>query len=160
MGPGLRRDGDVAMIRRVLAATAMLMLLLVGGIYLYVRSSLPQVDGRIVVAGLTHPVTIACDEDGVPLISSAVDADAAFGLGFVHAQDRLFQMEMMRRYGAGRLAEILGEQAVGIDRQMRVLGLYRLAESSLPLLSPSLRRGLDAYAAGVNAFLETRSGAL
>jgi penicillin amidase len=149
-----------SLIRRTLAGVLVFLLLTGGGLYLYVRSSLPQVEGRIAVAGLNAAVTIARDGDGVPLITAADDADAVFGLGFAHAQDRLFQMETMRRYGAGRLAEIFGVQALPIDRQMRVLGIYRLAEAAFPLLSPPVRRGLEAYAAGVNAFLATRRGAL
>ena len=86
---------------------------------------------RIAVEGLAAAVTIARDADGVPLITAANDDDAAFGLGYAHAQDRLFQMELQRRYGAGRLAEIFGADAVAIDRQMRVLGLYRAAEAEL-----------------------------
>src|SRR5208282_6071948 len=124
------------------------------------RSSLPQDVGRIAAVGLRSVVTIARDNDGVPLITAADDEDAAFGLGFAHAQDRLFQMELMRRNGAGRLSEIFGAQTLAMDRQMRILGLYRLAEAELPLLSQPLRRGLDAYAAGVNAFLASRRGAL
>ncbi|HKS88333.1 MAG TPA: penicillin acylase family protein, partial [Stellaceae bacterium] len=137
-----------------------LLLVVIGGGYLYLRSSLPKTNGTIVVNGLGGAVTIARDAAGVPLITAGNDPDAVFGLGFVHAQDRLFQMELMRRYGAGRLAEIFGRRAVSIDRQMRVLGLYRLAEAELPLLSAPVRQGLEAYAAGVNAFLATRSGAL
>src|SRR5215831_11198892 len=112
------------MIRRLLAGFILLILLFAGGFYLYLRSSLPQVDGRIAVSGIERPVTIARDADGVPLITAGDDAGAAFGLGFAHAQDRLFQMEMMRRYGAARLSEIYGQQMVDTDRQMRVLGLY------------------------------------
>ena len=148
------------MIRRVLLGIVLLLVVLGGGFYFYLRSSLPQVEGRIAVGGLGAPVTIARDADGVPLITAADDADAAFGLGFAHAQDRLFQMELMRRLGAGRLAEIFGDRAVGNDRQMRVLGLYRLAEAAFAHLAPPMRRALEAYAAGVNAFLATRSGAL
>ena len=148
------------MIRRILIGVLALLMFLGGGGYLYLRSSLPRIEGRIAVEGLAGPVTIARDTDGVPLISAASDADAVFGLGFAHAQDRLFQMETMRRYGAGRLAEIFGERAVGVDRQMRVFGLYHLAEAELPLLSPEMRQGLNAYTAGVNAFLATRGGAL
>jgi len=148
------------LIRRVLAGALLLLLVLAGAFYLYLRSSLPQVEGRIAVQGLKAAVTIARDGDGVPLISAGDDADAAFGLGYAHAQDRLFQMELMRRNGAGRLAEIFGAQAVDTDRQMRVLGLYRLAEAEVPLLSPTVRHGLEAYAAGVNAFLASRRGAL
>ena len=148
------------LIRRILAGTLLLLLILGGGAYLYLRSSLPQVDGRIVVVGLKAEVTITRDRDSVPLITAASDEDTAFGLGFVHAQDRLFQMELMRRNGAGRLAEVFGAQAVAIDRQMRVLGLYRLAEAEFASLAEPARRGLEAYAAGVNAFLATHSGAL
>src|SRR5258705_1154169 len=106
------------MIRRILAGALVLVLLFVGAFYLYLRSSLPQVEGRIAVSGLKAAVTIARDGDGVPLISAADDEDAAFGLGFAHAQDRLVQMELMRRNGAGRLAEIFGAPAVGLDRQI------------------------------------------
>src|SRR4051812_14019111 len=113
----------MTLVRRILFGFLVFVLLLAGGVYLYLLSSLPQTEGRIAVNGLARSVTIARDSEGVPLITAADDADAAFGLGFAHAQDRLFQMEMMRRYGAGRLSEVLGEQAIGIDRQMRVLGL-------------------------------------
>src|SRR6266852_2720372 len=148
------------MIRRILTGILLLLVILCGAFYLYLRSSLPQVEGRIAVSGLKTEVTIARDRDGVPLITAADDEDAAFGLGFAHAQDRLFQMELMRRNGAGRLAEIFGAQALDTDRQMRILGVYRLAEAAVPLLSPRVRQALEAYAAGVNAFLASRSGAL
>src|SRR5438874_4864570 len=148
------------MIRRILGVVLLLLLVLGGGFYLYLRSSLPQVEGRIAVHGLKAEVTIARDADGVPLITAADDEDAAFGLGFAHAQDRLFQMELMRRSGAGRLAELFGAQAVDTDRQMRILGIYRLAEAEVPRLSEPVRRGLEAYTAGVNALLTSRSGAL
>src|SRR5258705_13934253 len=110
--------------------------------------------------GQMGEVVIARDAVGVPQIAAANDEDAAFGLGFAHAQDRLFQMELQRRYGAGRLAEVFGPQALATDRQMRVLGLYPAAEAEISTLSPAVRRGLDAYAAGVNAFLAARRGAL
>jgi penicillin amidase len=133
-----------------------LVLLLAGGGYLALRSSLPKTDGRITVAGLHAELTIARDPDGIPTITAASDEDAAFGLGYAHAQDRLFQMELQRRYGAGRLAELFGEAAAPIDTQMRVLGLYRAAEAAVPHLSPPARRGIEAYSAGVNAYLATR----
>jgi penicillin amidase len=146
------------MIRRLLLSILLLGFILGGSAYLYLRSSLPQVDGRIAVRGLHGAVSIARDADGVPLITAANDDDISFGLGFAHAQDRLFQMEMMRRYGAGRLSEVLGEQTVGVDRQMRILGLYRAAQEEFAHLDPPLQHGLKAYAAGVNAFLATRGG--
>jgi penicillin G amidase len=144
----------------ILIGMLLILVLLAGGGYLYLRSSLPQVDGSIAVSGITGSVRIERDADGVPLITAANDEDAAFALGFVHAQDRLFQMELQRRYGAGRLAEVLGVDALPTDRQMRVLGLYGSAEAAIPHLSPEVRRGFEAYAAGVNAFLATRRGAL
>ncbi len=149
------------MIRRIAAGLAVLLVILAGGSYLYLRSSLPQTDGRIVLAaGPKAEIRIARDADGVPQIIARDDEDCAFGLGFVHAQDRLFQMELLRRYAAGRLAEIFGPEAVPVDRQMRVLGLYRAAEQEVPSLSPAVNRALAAYAAGVNAFLSSRHGPL
>jgi penicillin amidase len=136
------------------------LIVLGGGFYLYMRSALPQTGGRIVLSGPRAEIRLERDAAGVPLIEARDDADAAFGLGFVHAQERLFQMELQRRYGAGRLAEIFGPQAVAVDRQMRVLGLYRAAEAEIPFLSPKMRGAVDAYAAGVNAFLASRRGAL
>jgi penicillin amidase len=147
-------------IRRVLAGLAALLAVLGCGLYLYLRSALPQTDGRIFVSGAKAEIRIERDADGVPLITAEDDEDAAFGLGFVHAQERLFQMELQRRYGAGRLAEIFGPQAVAVDRQMRALGLYRAAEAEIPFLSAEMNRALRAYAAGVNAFLSSRRGAL
>ena len=148
------------MIRRIFGGLFALLLVLGGGLYLYLLSSLPQADGSLVVRGPKAEIRIERDRAGVPLINAQDDEDAAFGLGFVHAQDRLFQMELQRRYGAGRLAEIFGQEAVTIDRQMRVLGLYRAAEAEIPFLSSTVKRGLEAYAAGVNALVATRRGAL
>jgi penicillin G amidase len=148
------------MIRRLLAGLAALLVVVTGGLYLYLRSSLPQTDGRIEVRGPKAEIRIGRDVDGIPLITAADDDDAAFGLGFAHAQDRLFQMELQRRYAAGRLAEVFGPDAVPADKQMRVLGLYRAAEAEIAYLSPEVNRAFRAYAAGVNAFLATRRGAL
>src|SRR5438132_10639427 len=148
------------MIRRILAGFLALLMIFGGGFYIYLRSALPQTDGRIVLAGPKVEIRIERDADGVPLITAGDDEDAAFGLGFVHAQERLFQMELQRRYGAGRLAEIFGPEAAATDRQMRVLGLYRAAEAEIPFLSAAVRGGLEAYAAGVNGFVATHRGAL
>jgi penicillin G amidase len=147
-------------IRRIVTGLLLLLFVLGGGFYLYLLSSLPQTSGRLAVSGPKAEISIERDADGVPLIIAQDDEDAAFGLGFVHAQDRLFQMELQRRYGAGRLAEIFATEALATDRQMRVLGLYRAAEAEIPFLSMGVRRGLAAYAAGVNAFLASRHGAL
>lgn len=117
--------------------------------------SLPKKDGRLALPGLDRPVEILRDFNGVPHIYASSTGDATFALGFVHAQDRLWQMEMMRRLGAGRLAEVLGPKALFTDRFMRVLGLARLAVAQYEGLSEPVKRTLDAYAAGVNAFLSS-----
>ena len=132
----------------------------VGGGYLWLKTSLPQMDGEVVLSGLNGPVEIIRDANAVPHIFAETAEDAYFALGFVHAQDRLWQMEFTRRLGAGRLAEVLGEPAVKTDRFLRTLGLYRLAEANYENLSPEVRKTYDAYAAGVNAWMRTRSGVL
>ena len=131
-----------------------------GGGYLWLRQSLPQIDGELRVPGLRAPVTVVRDRWAIPHIEAQSFADAVFALGFVHAQDRLWQLEFQRRVGAGRLAEIVGGAALPTDRYMRTLGLYRRAAAGLEHLSAATRAWLEAYAAGVNAHLATRSGPL
>lgn len=112
-----------------------------GGGYLWLRQSLPKTSGEIRVSGISGPVTIVRDSDGVAHITGATETDAAFGLGFVHAQDRLWQMEVQRRIGHGRLSEIFGATALNTDRFLRTLGVARAARSALsgstPKPSPS-----------------------
>src|SRR5688572_27819374 len=121
--------------------------------YLYLRQSLPQTRGEVVLAGLRAETEVLRDRHGIPHIYATSLEDAHFALGFVHAQDRLWQMEISRRIGSGRLAEILGPAALEADRFMRTLGLRKVAEANLRHLDDESRRLLDAYAAGVNAFL-------
>src|SRR5688500_5151092 len=123
---------------------------------LYLRQSLPAWQGEIEVPGLTAPVEILRDRFGVPHIFAQSERDAHFALGFVHAQDRLWQLEMNRRIGAGRLAEALGPGGLETDRFLRTLGVRRAAQASLAHLDADTRRHLEAYAAGVNAFLGTK----
>lgn len=115
--------------------------------------AVPALEGTVALAGLGAPTTVTRDSRGVPWIEADTAADAYAALGYVHAQDRLFQMEMMRRAGAGRLAEILGPLGVGSDKFMRTLGLYRLSEAAVARVSPATREALEAYARGVNAFI-------
>ena len=89
------------------------------------------------LAGLAGEVEIFRDAHGVPHIFAGSANDAYFALGYVHAQDRLWQMEFTRRLGAGRLAEVLGEPGLGADRFLRTLGLYRQAEVAAARLSPT-----------------------
>ncbi len=114
----------------------------------------PDVDSAI--PGLSSPVTITMDEDGIPLIRAGSERDAAAALGFLHARDRMFQMDLTRRNASGRLSEIAGPATLRVDRTMRVLGLRRRAEADLADLDPDTRAVLDAYAAGVNAWIAAR----
>lgn len=123
--------------------------------YLLLRASLPQTDGTVALPGLEKPVRVIRDAHGVPAITAASRHDLYMALGFVHAQDRLFQMDLQRRLGAGRLSEAVGAAAVGTDRLMRTLGIYRHAAASLDAASPEFRTVLDAYSAGINAFLHS-----
>ncbi|MEX1109573.1 MAG: penicillin acylase family protein, partial [Dongiaceae bacterium] len=149
--------------RRILLSSFVGFVMLLGGIvgagYFWLRTSLPQTDGEIILAGIRGPVTIGRDAHGIVTIRAAGDTDAYFALGFAHAQDRLFQMEFTRRLGSGRLSEVLGSATLETDRFMRTMGFRQLAEAQLPLLSPELRAALDAYTSGVNAYLENHDGA-
>ncbi|WP_167816970.1 penicillin acylase family protein [Thermus tengchongensis] len=123
--------------------------------YLTLRASLPQVEGRIALKGLSAPVEVVRDRWGVVRVRAASLEDLFFAQGFVHAQERLWQMEFQRRVGQGRLAEVLGEAALPQDRFLRTWGFYRAAESAYERLYPEEKRAVDAYVAGVNAFLES-----
>ncbi len=119
----------------------------------YLHRSLPQIDGEAAVKGIAAPVEIVRDKEGVPHIFARSERDAWFAVGYAHAQDRLWQMEFQRRVAAGRLAEFIGERAFDTDRLMRTLGLRRAAQRAIAGLDAETRANLEAYAAGVNAFL-------
>ncbi|HEX5718307.1 MAG TPA: penicillin acylase family protein [Thermoanaerobaculia bacterium] len=109
------------------------------------------------VPGLSDTVRLLRDGHDIPHIFAKNDADALFTLGWVHAQDRLFQMDLLRRTFSGSLAELVGEAALDSDSQLRTLGLRRAAEASLPALTPETRVWLEAYARGVNAWIADAS---
>ncbi len=147
-------------LKKVAAVVAVLLLALIGAVFWYRSASQPQVDGKLAVAGLKAPVDIVRDAEGIPHIYAKSTDDAYFALGFVHAQDRLWQLELNRRIPAGRMAEILGPNALPTDRFLRTLGVRRNAERILANLAPETRATLDAYARGINAYLAQRSGPL
>ena len=124
------------------------------------RSSLPTIDGEIALAGLDGEIEILREANGVPHIYAESEAGAYFGLGFVHAQDRLWQLEASRRLGAGRLSEILGPHSLDIDHFFRTLGIYRIAARGFAVLDRDTKAAYEAYAEGVNAYVETHSGLL
>lgn len=126
----------------------------------YRGASQPQVNGSLKLQGVEAAVDIVRDAEGIPHIYARSANDAYFALGFVHAQDRLWQLEMNRRIAAGRMAEILGPKAVDTDRFLRTLGIRRNAEAIHARLSAETRSALEAYAAGINAYLDNRKGPL
>ena len=124
------------------------------------RAALPQVDGEAALPGLAAPVTVRRDALGVPHLSGASVLDVVRAQGYVTAQDRLWQMDLMRRRALGELSEAFGEGALRADKEIRTLGLGDAARRTLTLVPPHLREELDAYAAGVNAYIESHGDAL
>src|SRR5512136_619227 len=118
------------------------------------RRRLPQVDGTLHAKGLERPVEVVRDRWGVPHIYAETLHDLMFAQGFVHAQDRLWQMDIQRHLVAGRLSEVLGAVALPLDRWFRVLGMCRVADQEPALLGDQARAALEAYAAGVTACAE------
>ena len=145
---------------RAISVLILVILLAAAAGYAWLRQSLPQLDGSLALSGLKAPVEIVRDRHGVPHIYAGSVADAYFALGFVHAQDRLWQMEMNRRVGSGRLSEALGAATLDTDKFLRTLGVRHVAEATLKSLNAQTRGELDTYANGVNAFLAQRSGPL
>src|SRR6185436_5554200 len=140
---------------RILSLIVAISLALTVRAYLHLRRSLPQAEGEIRIAGVEAPVEVLRDGNGIPHIFARSIADASFALGFVHAQDRLWQMESSRRVASGRVSEIAGAGALPVDRLMRTLGLRRVAAANFERYDAETKRLLEAYAAGVNAFLAT-----
>ena len=151
-----------SVVRRFLRSAFALILALVVIVaaagYLYLRRSLPTLDGEIAVAGLAGPVDIVRDRDAIPHIFAATKMDAFFGLGYVHAQDRLWQMEFQRRVGRGRLSEIFGPSTIPQDRFLRTVGFGRAAAAAWKTTPDWARQQIDAYVAGINAFIATHHG--
>ncbi|WPZ33048.1 penicillin acylase family protein [Thalassobaculum sp. OXR-137] len=153
-----------SLIRRLVVGAVLLLIGLnfLGALGLFwLQGSLPETDGEIIgLSALAAPALIERDDAGTVTIRAARPEDASFALGYAHAQDRLWQMELMRRTGAGRLSEIVGEATLSTDKLLRTLGLRRLAHASYERLSERAKAHVDSYVAGVNGYLETRSGPL
>ncbi|MFC6687892.1 penicillin acylase family protein [Jhaorihella thermophila] len=122
--------------------------------YYFAAQSLPDYDQTLQVSGISAPVEIIRDQSAVPHILGQTDEDVFFGLGYAHAQDRLWQMTIMRRTAQGRLSEVFGNRTLTIDKLLRRLDFYRLAQESVAAQSPAAQAALRAYAAGVNARLK------
>jgi penicillin G amidase len=135
------------------AAAVLVLLSLWVGAYLLLRASLARLDGELRAAGLTAPVRITRDAYGVPTLEAANRLDLAYATGFVHAQDRYFQMDLARRHAAGELAELFGPVALDEDRKTRLFRFRSLARSVVAAATPRQRAVLDCYARGANAGL-------
>ena len=130
-------------------------ILVSGWFYSVAHSALPQLDDTIQVAGLSAPVTLIRDAHGVPTIVAANLPDLFFAQGYVTAQDRLWQMDIMRRAAAGELSEIIGEDTLQIDREQRILGLRSAAMKQTQVSAPQDRANFQDYARGVNAYIDS-----
>ena len=153
-----------ASVLRILLWVLFLLLLILavalGYAYFSVRAALPQLDGHAQIAGLSAPVTVTRDAHGVPTIEAQTLEDVFFAQGYVTAQDRMWQMDVMRRVASGELSEILGPDTLSIDREQRVLGLRAAAHKSIESANPRDQGFFAAYARGVNAYIAHQSNHL
>jgi penicillin amidase len=147
---------------RILIGVAGVLLVLAVAVFFFfrhqVRKSFPVVDGSVRVGGLTAPVEVYRDEFGVPLISATTEHDLMAAIGYAHAQDRLWQMDLARRASQGRLSELFGRETVEFDHFFRVVGLRRAADSIMAHLDASTLERLAWYSEGVNAYIESAHG--
>lgn len=138
---------------RGLLVMVVLVMLLLAVVWWQLRGSLAQLDGSVRVSDLAATVTVARDERGVPMISGSNRNDIAFATGFVHAQERFFQMDLLRRVGGGELSELFGAKALNTDRAHRLHRFRARAQQMLARLDPAERAFLERYVSGVNAGL-------
>ena len=125
---------------------------LIGG-YAFLRASLPAVDGEVTVDGLRAPVSVTRDAQGVPTVHGSDRGDVAYAIGYTHAQDRFFQMDLLRRAASGELSALLGKALLPVDRERRIHRFAARAGVALTALPEPSRAVLGRYTAGVNAGL-------
>ncbi len=153
--PLSKRLGLLASAVSILALIALIAII---WFYARVRASLPQLEGRAAVAGLSGTVAVERDSLGVPTIKAPSRTDVARALGFLHAQDRFFQMDIWRRSAAGELSAVFGQKTFANDRRMRIHGFRKIAEATLAQLPSDQRAIVEAYTVGVNAGLAALHG--
>jgi penicillin amidase len=146
------------LVRRIAGGFVLLIVVVLAAAYVDLLRSLPETRGTFEVAGISDAIEIVRDADGIPHIFASTKPDALYGLGWVHAQDRLWQMEFQRRVGRGRLSEVLGSATIKQDRFLRTVGFGRAAEAAWARLPPDARNQIDAYVRGVNAFIASHHG--
>ncbi|GAA1618050.1 penicillin acylase family protein [Kribbella sancticallisti] len=152
----MRRLLRVIIVSGIVLAT--LLLVVAGTGVFVVRHSFPTYDGTVELSGLDADVEVVRDANGIPQIYADRPSDLFAAQGYVHAQDRFFEMDFRRHVTSGRLAELFGKKALETDKFVRTLGWRRVAEKELGLLTPATRQYLDDYARGVNAYLSNHSG--
>jgi penicillin amidase len=150
-----RRNSALRFLYYAVCALLIVLIFAVWWLYWFAHSAVPQLDGRVAVPGISSQVRVVRDEHGVPTIEAATLEDLFFAQGYVTAQDRLWQMDMMRRAAAGELSEVIGEDTVRMDREERILGLRLAAQAAEKNIPARDRAYFDAYARGVNAFLDS-----
>jgi len=145
-------------LKKVLLILVSLVLLIVGTIYAYLLTTKPQYDGNLKLDGIKQQVEVLFDEYAIPHIYAQNQEDAYFALGYVHAQERLFQMELLRRVGSGRLAEIFGEKLVKTDKLFRATGIHRVSQQTKDKYFSSdtleYQKIMNAYLAGLNSYIK------
>lgn len=145
-------------LRRILISLLVLILIISGGIYWWLRQSAPVYEGELRLKGLSAPVSCYFDAYGIPHIYATNKHDLYLAFGYIHAQERLFQMEMLRRAGSGRLAEIIGKPMVKIDRMFLSLGLKEYATESTAYFESqkgtAMYEEAQAYLRGINLFID------
>jgi len=152
--PGSRRTTALRIVLGLVGLVLLLAAAALAYMYRVAYSALPQLDGRLQVSGLGAHVTVTRDGHAVPDIEAANLDDLFFAQGFVTAQDRLWQMDLMRRAASGELSEIVGEDTLKLDREQRILGLRAAAKKSLAMADPRDRKFFEDYARGVNAYID------
>ena len=135
-------------------AAAVIFMLLLLTAYAFLRGAAPRLDGQVSLEGLMAPVTVTRDSLGVPTVTGANRVDVARALGFLHAQDRFFQMDIMRRVAAGEVSALVGPAALDLDKSNRLFRLRAVARQVVAAATPEQRAALEAYSAGVNAGLK------
>jgi penicillin amidase len=140
--------------------SSILILLIVAGFIFYrmLRSSLPEYSGEIKSDKISNEIEIYRDSLAIPYISAANQEDAAFALGFVHAQERMFTMDLARRAAEGRLSEIFGKKTIPFDQMFRTVGIKNTCENILSKMNPASLKILKAYSAGVNLYIKNKRG--
>ncbi len=150
------------MIIRFIVGIITTALLLIGGLLLFGKRisdrALPKYEGEVKIAGLKNPIEIYRDSFAIAHISALNDEDAYYALGYVHAQERMFQMDFTRRIGRGLLSEVLGEKALVLDKWARTIGFSRIAKYMWDEASPETKKYITSYSNGVNAFITSHRG--